>query len=91
VSVCSTRTGQAVTARARLIGALYEIWGDYAETAAMDTFLASRFERHSTDLAMLRGARLVIASETQQGRAWDEQRVKALLGRSNHCTLHASG
>ena len=29
---------------------------------------------------MLRGARLVIASETQEGRAWDEQRVKTLTG-----------
>jgi len=46
----------------------------------METFLDSRFERHSTDLAMLKGARLVIASETKRGRAWDEQRVKALTG-----------
>jgi putative DNA primase/helicase len=62
------------------IGALHEILGDYAASAAMDTFLASRFARHSTDVAMLRGARLVIASETQEGRSWDEQRVKAMTG-----------
>ncbi len=62
------------------VGALFEILGDYAANAPMDTFLSSRFERHSTDLAMLRGARLVIASETQEGRAWDEQRVKGLTG-----------
>lgn len=34
------------------------IFGDYAETAAMDTFTASMSDRHPTDLAKLRGARL---------------------------------
>ena len=29
---------------------------------------------------MLRGARLVTASETREGRAWNEQRVKAMTG-----------
>lgn len=61
-------------------GVLFNILGDYAANATMDTFLASRHERHSTDLAMLRGARLVTASETAEGRAWDEQRVKAMTG-----------
>jgi putative DNA primase/helicase len=54
--------------------------GDYAATAAMETFTASRGERHSTDLAMLRGARLVTASETEHGRAWAENRIKNLTG-----------
>jgi putative DNA primase/helicase len=52
----------------------------YAATAAMDTFTASTGERHSTDLAMLNGARLVMANETEEGRAWAEARVKALTG-----------
>ena len=72
--------GSGGNGKGTLVGALQEILGDYAANASMDTFIASRFERHSTDLAMLRGARLVVASETQQGRAWDEQRVKALTG-----------
>jgi putative DNA primase/helicase len=46
---------------------LTAILGDYATTAAMDTFTASRSEKHTTDLAMLRGARLVTASETEEG------------------------
>lgn len=57
-----------------------EVMGDYATLAAMDTFTASKFDKHSTDLADLMGARLVTASETQAGRKWDEQRVKALSG-----------
>jgi putative DNA primase/helicase len=56
------------------------ILGNYAVTAAMETFATSRHDRHSTELAMLRGARLVTASETEQGRGWDEARVKALTG-----------
>ena len=46
----------------------------------MDTFTATRMDRHSTELAMLSGARLVAASETEAGRAWDEVRVKAMTG-----------
>lgn len=54
--------------------------GDYTVTAAMETFTASQHDRHSTELAMLRGARLVTASETEEGRAWAENRIKALTG-----------
>ncbi len=56
------------------------IMGDYARNAAMDTFTASSTDKHPTDLAMLRGARLVTASETEEGRAWAEARIKALTG-----------
>lgn len=56
------------------------IMGDYAITAAMDTFTASKHDRHSTELAMLRGARLVTANETEEGRAWAEARLKQITG-----------
>jgi putative DNA primase/helicase len=54
--------------------------GDYAVTSAMDTFVATRSSRHPTELAMLRGARLVTASETEEGRSWAEARIKQLTG-----------
>jgi putative DNA primase/helicase len=57
-----------------------KILHDYAVTAAMDTFAASRNEKHPTDLAMLRGARVVTASETEEGRAWAEARIKQMTG-----------
>ncbi len=72
--------GRGRNGKGTFIGALQEMLGDYATNAAMDTFLDARYERHSTDLAMLRGARMVVASETKKGRAWDEQRIKALTG-----------
>ena len=37
-------------------------------------------DRHPTDMAMLMGARLVIASEVAPGRAWDEPKLKSLTG-----------
>jgi hypothetical protein len=46
----------------------------------METFVASKTERHPTDLAMLRGARAVMAQETEQGQRWAESRIKALTG-----------
>lgn len=56
------------------------ILGDYAMTAAMDTFTASPNDKHTTDLAMLRGARLVTASETEEDRSWAEARIKQMTG-----------
>jgi P4 family phage/plasmid primase-like protien len=56
------------------------ILGDYAVTAAMEAFTASKSSQHSTELAMLRGARLVTASETEEGRAWAESRIKQMTG-----------
>ena len=56
------------------------ILGDYATVAAMDTFTASKHDRHPTDLAKLRGARIVVASETEHGHAWAEAKIKALTG-----------
>ncbi|MCH4091084.1 phage/plasmid primase, P4 family [Acetobacter sp.] len=56
------------------------ILGSYATNAAMEAFIASGVDRHTTDLAMLRGARLVTASETEEGRPWAEARIKALTG-----------
>jgi putative DNA primase/helicase len=54
---------------------------DYARTAPMEVFIASGMERHPTELAMLQGARLVTATETEEGKRWDEPRIKALTGR----------
>lgn len=59
---------------------LNHVLGDYATTAGMETFTASKHDRHPTDLAMLNGARLVSASETEEGRAWAESRIKQVTG-----------
>ncbi len=56
------------------------ILGDYHRTAPIETFTATNNERHPTELAMLRGARLVTATETEEGRRWAESRIKTLTG-----------
>jgi putative DNA primase/helicase len=62
------------------INTLSGVLGDYAATAPMETFTESKGDRHPTDLAGLRGARLVAVSETEEGRHWNESRIKALTG-----------
>jgi putative DNA primase/helicase len=56
------------------------ILGEYGASAGMDTFTASHGDKHPTDLAKLKGARMVTASETEEGRAWAEARIKELTG-----------
>jgi putative DNA primase/helicase len=56
------------------------VLGDYHKTASMEMFTVTMGERHPTDLAMLRGARLVTAIETEEGKRWDESKLKAMTG-----------
>ncbi|WP_372624350.1 phage/plasmid primase, P4 family [Falsiroseomonas sp.] len=62
------------------LNTLAAVLGDYAMTAGMETFTASKAERHLTELARLRGARMVTSQETEAERAWAESRIKALTG-----------
>jgi len=66
--------------KSTFVNVLADLMTDYAVTASMDTFVASRSDRHPTELARLEGARLVAASETEEGRAWAESRIKQLTG-----------
>jgi putative DNA primase/helicase len=52
----------------------------YAAVAPMETFMVTYGDRHPTDLAGLRGARLVTSQETEPGRRWAEAKIKALTG-----------
>jgi P4 family phage/plasmid primase-like protien len=72
--------GTGANGKSTFINTIARIFGDYATVADMGTFIASNTERHPTDLAKLRGARLVVAQETQRGRRWDESKIKALTG-----------
>jgi hypothetical protein len=72
--------GTGANGKSVLINTISGILGNYHRTAAIETFTASRTERHPTDLAGLRGARLVTAIETEEGRRWDEAKIKAVTG-----------
>jgi putative DNA primase/helicase len=62
------------------VNTLATILGDYEANAPMDTFMETRNDRHPTDMAGLRGARFVSATETEQGRRWAESKIKNLTG-----------
>ena len=66
--------------KSTFLNVLKSVMGDYATDALMETFTASKGDRHPTELAKLNGARLVIATETEEGRRWAESRIKQLTG-----------
>lgn len=72
--------GDGGNGKSVFLNTVSHVLGDYATVAAMDTFTLSSNDRHSTELAMLAGARLVTASETTAGKKWDEARVKSITG-----------
>jgi putative DNA primase/helicase len=70
--------GTGANGKSVFINSLTHILGDYARTAPIEMFMQAYGERHPTELASLRGARLVTASETNEGRRWDEAKIKQL-------------
>jgi putative DNA primase/helicase len=72
--------GTGANGKGVFVNTLAAVLGDYAVTAPMDTFLVSKGDRHPTDLAGLRGARLVIAQEPDKGARWAEAKIKTLTG-----------
>jgi putative DNA primase/helicase len=72
--------GTGANGKGVFINTLGGILGDYATVAPMETFLFSHQDRHPTDLAGLRGARLVTSQETEEGRRWAETKLKTLTG-----------
>jgi P4 family phage/plasmid primase-like protien len=72
--------GSGGNGKSVFLNILTALLGDYATASAMTTFTASNSDQHPTDLAKLRGARLVSVSETEDGRAWAESRIKQLTG-----------
>jgi putative DNA primase/helicase len=72
--------GKGSNGKSVLLGTVAGIFSDYHCVAAIETFTASNQDRHPTELASLRGARLVTATETEDGRRWAESRIKTLTG-----------
>jgi putative DNA primase/helicase len=70
------RTGKSV-----LANVLRELLGEYGLQASMDSFLMKQYDNAiPTDIARLRGARVVVANEANFDRQIDEAKIKALMG-----------
>lgn len=72
--------GVGANGKNTFINVVSGIAGDYHKTARIETFTASHTDHHPTDLAGLHGARLVTSVETEEGRRWAENKIKALTG-----------
>jgi putative DNA primase/helicase len=59
---------------------IQDLLGDYAVNSPMNAFTVSTGERHPTELAHFFGARVVTASEIEEGMRWDEGKLKAISG-----------
>lgn len=73
--------GPGGSGKSTLIKCVTEIMGEYAVSISMDAFTESKHPRHSQEIAKLAGMRLVYASETDEGRRWNEALIKSLTGR----------
>jgi P4 family phage/plasmid primase-like protien len=76
--------GTGANGKGTFAGVLTGIMGvgptGYAAIAPISTFTASHTDQHPTDLAMLRGVRLVIAQETEENRSWAIAKIKMMTG-----------
>jgi putative DNA primase/helicase len=72
--------GEGQNGKSVLMSTVAGILGDYCLATAIETFTETKHDRHPTELASLRGARLVTATETEAGRYWAESRLKELTG-----------
>ncbi len=64
------------------------IAGDYALTASMETFMERRYSVHDQEIARMAGARMVTASETADGCAFNLARLKEHTGNEGKLTAH---
>ena len=73
--------GPGANGKSVFLNTLQSLMGDYASSTPPETLLARRDTAAATpDLARLRGARLVVASEPRDGSVMEEALVKRLTG-----------
>lgn len=72
--------GDGSNGKSTLVKVLEWLLGDYARQAAPDLLLTKTGDRHPTEIADLRGARLVATVETGEGRRMAESLLKQMSG-----------
>ena len=72
--------GTGANGKTTCLTAIGRCLGAYHQVASIEMFTNSKNERHPTEIARLHGARLVTATETEEGRRWAESKIKALTG-----------
>lgn len=73
--------GSGQNGKSTFIGTVQRLLGDYATTCAPETLMVKQYAGGATnDIARLRGARLVVASEVEDGARLAENQVKLMTG-----------
>jgi putative DNA primase/helicase len=72
--------GDGGNGKGTVIETLGFVLGDYHTTVPLSTLLQTKHPEHPTEIAKLCGARLALASETQDGARWNAARIKLLSG-----------
>jgi putative DNA primase/helicase len=72
--------GEGGNGKDLLCETLGDAYGDYAVRMPMSTLVKTPFRDHPTEIARLRGRRLALAAETEEGARWNVARLKLLSG-----------
>ncbi len=72
--------GKGSNGKSTLLATMKAMLGDYAATTAVETLMQTKFNNNSADLATLRGARFVMASESNESQRLNTTLIKKLLG-----------
>ncbi|MCL5102952.1 MAG: phage/plasmid primase, P4 family [Armatimonadetes bacterium] len=72
--------GKGANGKSTFLTTLQNLLGDYAKQTPSDTLMVKPGNSIPNDIARLRGARLVCASEAERGRKFAEALIKALTG-----------
>jgi putative DNA primase/helicase len=72
--------GSGANGKSTLLDLVQWIFDSYALKLPAAALMVSRNERHPTELAQLRGKRLAISSELEEGQFWNEALIKELTG-----------
>lgn len=72
--------GEGGNGKGAMFETLLAVLGDYATTAPAGFLMQKRYQEHSTEIADLKGQRMVLNSEVNDGDKFDEAKVKQLAG-----------
>ena len=72
--------GMGANGKSTLVEVIQKIVGDYVRTAPPDTFVQKQAGGIPNDIAALRGARMVLTTETEANARLAEARVKSMTG-----------
>ncbi|MCZ8165769.1 phage/plasmid primase, P4 family [Silanimonas sp.] len=72
--------GSGANGKSTLVDLVHRVCGTYATMLPASELMVSRSERHPAGVATLRGRRLAISSELDEGQLWNEPLLKSLTG-----------